>query len=312
MDSDKQRLVEAARCSLKWLEIQAKRKGASQRKHKILESICNAVIKSDGERSAFIAKDIYDSEKDHDSGSQANKIFSEFGDILESWAESFNEAAIDNGFKFYLTGKVSKPETVRVLEIDALEVDSTATVAKDKIPKGHIRYSIWERKALPRWQQRLLHRDMGLGTNFLLTTLFLVAPTAIVLFTVYFALGVIYRPSVWLISVFIGLLWAEFLFLKWLNEIWHLYDRKIMILPMILTPPEQPPTALVMRRVKDKRWPVIHAIATSADCLFCDGTVYLREDTHSRYRVIGACNRHPTEHRFTFDHTNNLGRALVD
>jgi len=312
MNSDKQKFVEAARCGLKWLEVQAERKSAGQWKHEILKRVCNAVIDSSGDRVSFIAKDIYESEKEQESGSQLNKEFRRFGKILDSWAESFNEVAMDYGFSAYLSGKLLRPVQHNVLELYVRKIDSSATVSKDKIPQGHIRYTVWERKALPRWQQRLLNRDMGVGTHLLLAAIFLLVPIVALIYAVALGFLTYYQPTIWNVSVFIGVICVEFFVLRGLYEFWYFHDRKIMMLPIQFTPLEQPPTALVMRGEKDKRWPVIHAMATSAECILCDGTVFLRKESHYRYRVIGACNRHPTEHRFTFDYTNMLGKVLAD
>ena len=154
---------------------------------------------------------------------------------------------------------------------------------------------------------------MGMGTHLLLFGLFFVlVPIAMVIFTTYSVFVLIYQPNLWFTCIFVGALWAEYILLRWLYDFWCFHERKIMMLPIQLTAFEQPPTALIMRHENGKRWPVIHALTTSANCLFCDGTVYLCEESHSRYRVLGACSRHPTEHRFTFDYTNMLGRALVD
>lgn len=313
MESNTEKLlVEAARCGLKWLDTNADNKGNRTWKHKILEKVCEEIIASEGKTTLFNAKDIYESPNDGDSGSQANKEFGKFGKTLESWSDSFNEIAVDNKFDVYLSGTISKRNNRNTLELTAREVDSTATVAFDKIPNDHIRYRILEHKSLPRWQQWLLNRNIGAGIHLFIASIFFLVPATLTSFTVLFAFVIINEASVFNVSIFIGVLWAEFYLLRWIYDFWHFYDRKIMMLPLSFTAIDQPPTALVMRRKKDKRWPDIQILATSANCLHCDGTVYLREENHTRFRVIGACNRHPTEHRFTFDYTRNLGRQLQD
>lgn len=153
---------------------------------------------------------------------------------------------------------------------------------------------------------------MGVGTHLFLAATFLLVPIVALIYAVALGFLTYYQPTIWNVSIFIGVICVEFFVLRGLYEFWYFHDRKIMMLPIQLTPLEQPPTALVMRREKDKRWPVVHVMATSSDCLLCDGTVFLRKESHYRYRVIGACNRHPTEHRFTFDYTNMLGKVLAD
>lgn len=312
MENHKKQLVDAARCGLQWLDDVSAKPYTQTRKHQSLRLIFNEVIRTDGEKSVFTSDDTLCDAHDYDAGSSARKAFPKLGEALEYAAEALSQMAVDTGLAVYPSGSVKKEGNRNVFELTTEPAGNFATVTKADIPQGAVRYTIVSRRELPRWQQWLMNREMGFGAHLLLSLAFLLIPAAVVVFDVIFIVQLLHTPTVFYLSVFVGLVWVEWGMLRGLYELFKFPERKIVMVHEVLLNFKQAPTAMVMRRLNNKDWPILQLITPQATCPLCDGTIYIRKDTSRRYRIIGACNRHPTEHRYSFDYTVNLGWRIND
>lgn len=94
--------------------------------------------------------------------------------------------------------------------------------------------------------------------------------------------------------------------------VWPLYrliDQKIVMAPAILQMTSRFFHVLVIRREGEQK--VIRMLRFTANCPFCGGLVEVQEGERGlRGRYVGACNRNPVEHLFTFDHVLRTGQRV--
>ena len=94
--------------------------------------------------------------------------------------------------------------------------------------------------------------------------------------------------------------------------VWPLYrliDKKIVMAPAILQMTSRFFHVLVIRREGGQK--VIRMLRFTANCPLCGGLVEVQEGERGlRGRYIGACNRNPVEHLFTFDHVLRTGQRV--
>ena len=94
--------------------------------------------------------------------------------------------------------------------------------------------------------------------------------------------------------------------------VWPLYrliDQKIVMAPAILQMTSRFFHVLVIRREGEQK--VIRMLRFTAMCPLCGGLVEVQEGERGlRGRYVGACDRNPVEHLFTFDHVLRTGQRV--
>ena len=108
-------------------------------------------------------------------------------------------------------------------------------------------------------------------------------------------------------TVLIGVLGGIIGWIVW--PLYRLIDQKIVIAPAILQMTSTFYHVLVIRREDEKK--VVRMLRFTATCPVCGGLVEIQEGARRlRGRYIGACDRNPIEHLFSFDHVLRSGRRI--
>ncbi|WP_417659598.1 hypothetical protein [Pseudidiomarina sp.] len=297
--------VLAARVGLKWLEEQQKVAGNRTRIHRLFQQICEQVIAAAGAKTSFVIKDILESEHESESGSQVRKKFKELGEWLSERADVLAESAVDNNFKVYPTGQVTKGDRVLVFTFSARDIDLRFTPSKNDIPEGAIRYTFETRRELNMWLRWLYGAQLGLIPAILMVVLLFGFAGFMILLIIGSLYSAVYQPSIynWLLTTLLIIVSAKF-YKHW-RRFYELPERRVVLMPDLLAG-RLTPTALVLHHQDDERLPRLNVIAATAKCPVCGGTIVLRADKDNR--VYGACTVNPNEHTFSFDYTKKLGR----
>ena len=98
--------------------------------------------------------------------------------------------------------------------------------------------------------------------------------------------------------------------LAWLAlPFYRLIDQRIIMAPSILQMTSPFVHVLVIRKENEVK--VIRMVRVTATCPLCGGLVEIQEGRRQyRGRFVGACERNPIEHLFSFDHVRRRGTAL--
>jgi len=97
------------------------------------------------------------------------------------------------------------------------------------------------------------------------------------------------------------------------RPLYGLVTNRMVIAPAWMQPWESgnDERTLELRRDAEVGRNVIYLSRYTARCAECDGTVYIRSGRRDfPGRLVGRCDRVPTEHVFTFDPVRRIGKPL--
>lgn len=108
-------------------------------------------------------------------------------------------------------------------------------------------------------------------------------------------------------TVLIAIIGGMLAWVAW--PFYRLIDQKIVMAPTILQLNSRFYHQLVIRKEDEAR--VVRMVRFTGTCPLCGGLVEIQEGKGLyRRRYVGACDRNPVEHLFSFDHVLRRGRSL--
>jgi hypothetical protein len=321
VDGESTALVQAAEVARVYLE-KTRQAGKNQAFEVLAELAARTVERASAGKSteftALALKQGVAPEAAKEPSGWMSPLWSRLVELEPQWQEGLADTARTLGLVY--TPKLTKhPGSPAIYSLTAVQLptDSSApaTVA---VPAGGLHYTPESVAAPAAWLGSALRSGVLRWTVGVRWTLLasIMLPTIVVLgaLALSFNIGIrVTRPlslgdllgtvailmsGVWLIPIY-----------RFLDQ---LFDLRIVMAPMLLTPMSQDNVTLEMRRSDpDNEVGELAFVRYTAICPVCDGNVVI--DSGRREfpdRLVGRCRRSAREHVFSFDHVLRVGRPL--